>query len=146
MLNIKVKFTGTDEEQTYAFLPARSYKGDLGFDLTLSEEVIIPPHETALAHTNIAMEFPVGWGGLVRDRSSGPHKYGIAVVAGVVDNGYRGEILIDLLNFSDAWVYLNPGTRIAQIVPIPVFDGDIVPVAELSPSDRGDKGHGSTGA
>jgi dUTP pyrophosphatase len=126
-------------------IPRRKYVGDLGFDLTLAKYITIPPHEARKGYTGIAIELPYGWGAFICDRSSTPYK-GIKIAGGVIDNGYRGEIIIDVLNISNEWVNFNAGERIAQLVPIPLFPGYCIEeLGELSKSERGTKGHGSTG-
>jgi len=133
-----------------AKLPTRAYDGDLGFDLYLLEDTLIPAYEgdrPALKklRTGIAVKFPKGWGGFIKDRSSIATKDRLITVAGVIDNGYTGEIIVAVVNLSGKDVYLSAGTKIAQLVPIPVFDGSVVEVDELEETKRGDKGFGSSG-
>jgi dUTP pyrophosphatase len=70
---------------------------------------------------------------------------GIATTAGVIDAGYRGEILILMTNLGETAVELNAGEKIAQMIPVPVLTGDVVQVAELEESLRAEKGFGSSG-
>jgi dUTP pyrophosphatase len=145
MKTIKVKILNEGSKLPFGgVLPGRKFKGDLGFDLFLSRELIIPPHETRKGNTNIAIELPRGWGAFICDRSSTPYK-GVKICGGVIDNGYRGEIIVDVLNTGHEWAHFNAGERIAQLVPIPLFSGKVKLVKELSSSDRGERGHGSTG-
>jgi dUTP pyrophosphatase len=81
---------------------------------------------------------------LVRDRSSMAAR-GIATIAGVIDAGYRGEILILMANLTDAPVQLTAGEKIAQMIPIPVLTGSVHTVSNLEDSARADKGFGSSG-
>jgi dUTP pyrophosphatase len=83
--------------------------------------------------------------GLVKDRSSLALR-GLHVLGGVIDSGYRGEIKVVLVNFGTSWVTFNPGDRVAQLVVLSLAGGDRIHEADdLSPSDRGEGGFGSTG-
>lgn len=138
-----------------ARVPARALPGDLGFDLFSLDDVVVQPGETITAKTGVAFEFPEGWGALVRPRSS-QGKAGITIHAGVVDSGYRGEVVVLVHNTnefvandpglnSDNTIVYKAGDKIAQLVLIPVFPGTIVQVEELGASERGARGFGSTG-
>jgi len=81
---------------------------------------------------------------LVRDRSSMAAR-GIATTAGVIDAGYRGEILILMTNLTDTLAELKAGEKIAQMIPIPVLTGDVQVVDSLEDSARAEKGFGSSG-
>jgi dUTP pyrophosphatase len=81
---------------------------------------------------------------LVRDRSSMAAR-GVATIAGVIDSGYRGEILILMANLGDAPILLQAGEKIAQMIPIPVLTGAVQTVTNLEDSARADKGFGSSG-
>lgn len=81
---------------------------------------------------------------LVRDRSSMASK-GIATTAGVIDAGYRGEILILMINLGEAAVELKAGEKIAQMIPVPVLTGSVEAVESLEESARAAKGFGSSG-
>jgi dUTP pyrophosphatase len=129
-----------------ATLPQKAHSGDLGYDLFSVEDVIIFRDETKLISTGIAIEFPVGYGGLIKDRSSVATKKNLFTVAGVIDNGYTGEIRIALFNASDGATKISAGEKIAQLVLIPTVDFEITEVFELSSTDgRGLQGFGSTG-
>ena len=123
---------------------------DLGYDLFCLEGAVLAPHATVRVRTGIAVEarhpatgIPLGL--LVRDRSSMAAK-GIATTAGVIDAGYRGEILILMTNLGDASVELRAGDKIAQMIPIPVLTGIVEAVESLEDSARAEKGFGSSGA
>jgi len=122
---------------------------DLGYDLFALEPVNLSPRATVKVRTGIAVEArhpgtgaPLGL--LVRDRSSMAAR-GIATTAGVIDAGYRGEILILMTNLGGAAVELKAGEKIAQMVPVPVLTGQVEQVECLEASSRAAKGFGSSG-
>jgi dUTP pyrophosphatase len=122
---------------------------DLGYDLFALEAAWLSPHATVKVRTGISVEarhpatgIPLGL--LVRDRSSMAAR-GVATTAGVIDAGYRGEILILMTNLTDAPVELKAGEKIAQMIPVPVLTGDVQVVDNLEDSARADKGFGSSG-
>ena len=129
-----------------AKLPTKAHLGDLGYDLYTSEGVAIFPSETKVVKTGIAIQFPEGSGGFIKDRSSVATKRGLHVVAGVIDNGYIGEICVALYNGTDSLVHIIPNEKIAQLVLIPTVDFEVEEVDEVIPTDqRADGGFGSTG-
>jgi dUTP pyrophosphatase len=122
---------------------------DLGYDLFALEAVTLAPRSTGKVRTGICVEArhpatgaPLGL--LVRDRSSMAAR-GIATTAGVIDAGYRGEILVLMTNLTDAPVELQAGEKIAQMIPIPVLTGLVQEVKTLEVSARAEKGFGSSG-
>lgn len=133
-----------------AQLPVVAHPGeDLGYDLFALESISIAPRQTAKVRTGIAVEArdpqtgaPLGL--LVRDRSSMAAR-GMATTGGVLDSGYRGEILVLMTNLGESAVELNGGEKIAQMVPVPVLTGSIVEVESLEDSQRAAKGFGSSG-
>lgn len=126
--------------------PQKAHAGDLGYDLFASEGAAVFPSETKVVKTGIAIQFPAGYGGIIKDRSSVATKKGLFTVAGVIDNGYIGEICIALHNGTDSLVHIAPGEKIAQLVLIPTVSFDIEEVDELVSADqRGVGGFGSTG-
>ncbi len=126
-----------------AKLPTRAYSGDLGYDLYALTRVILDPLRPTAVPTGISVELPEGWGAFVKDRSSMALK-GVHTLAGVIDNGYRGEIKVIMVSLRDR-VVIEEGQRIAQMVPVRVVDWEIEEVENLSESDRRDKGFGSSG-
>ena len=127
-------------------LPVKAHSGDLGYDLFSNDQVTLLAGETKLISTGIAIQFPEGYGGLLRDRSSVATKRGLFVVAGVIDNGYTGEILVALHNSHEGFQTIYKGDKIAQLLLIPTVDFPVEEVEEISSSDgRHDKGFGSTG-
>lgn len=130
----------------YAKLPEKAHLGDLGYDLYSNEGVAIFPSETKIVKTGIAIQFPEGYGGIIKDRSSVATKKGLFTVAGVIDNGYIGEICIALYNSTDSLIHIGPGEKIAQLVLIPTVNFKVTEVDEVVSADqRGEGGFGSTG-
>lgn len=129
-----------------AKLPHKAHTGDLGYDLYADSPAAIFPNETKVVTTGIAIQFPAGYGGFIKDRSSVATKKGLHTVAGVIDNGYIGEICIALYNGTESLIHIAPGEKIAQLVLIPTVDFTIEEVFEtISADGRGDNGFGSTG-
>jgi dUTP pyrophosphatase len=133
-----------------ARLPVVAHPGeDLGYDLFALEATELAPRAAVRVRTGIAVEARhpatgVALGLLVRDRSSMAAR-GIATTAGVIDAGYRGEILILMTNLGDVALSLKAGEKIAQMIPVPVLTGTIEEVSSLEDSDRAEKGFGSSG-
>ncbi len=128
-------------------LPSRAYSGDAGLDLAACERVELGPGERALVPTGLAVAIPEGHAGFVQPRSGLAAKHGITIVntPGLVDSGYRGELLVNLLNTDPREPFVvEPGMRIAQLVVVPVPEVELVEVDELPASERGVRGFGSS--
>ncbi|MHA4291066.1 dUTP diphosphatase [Bacillus cereus] len=132
-------------------LPKYAKPGDSGFDLVAAEDTIIWPGETKVVQTGLAFEIPPGYELQVRPRSGMTRNTKLRVVLGTVDSGYRGEVGV-LVDNTERPISLNmkahvieKGTRIAQGVIAPVITAHFEEVDELSHSDRGTNGYGSTG-
>jgi len=133
-----------------ARLPVVAHHGeDLGYDIFALETVTLEPRATTRVRTGIAVEarhpesgMPLGL--LVRDRSSMAAR-GLATTAGVIDAGYRGEILVVMTNLGHAAQELQAGEKIAQMIPVPVLTGHVHQVESLEDSARTVKGFGSSG-
>lgn len=140
-------------------LPVQAYPGDAGFDLHAwwgpdvheGDRIDIPPLATVVIPTGIALEFPIGWRAILKDRSSMAAR-GLFIGGGVIDAGYRGEILVVLTNMHRPYdsdrehpPSIYKGDRIAQVLfeRCPIVE--LEEVEELSPSPRGEKGFGSSG-
>jgi dUTP pyrophosphatase len=144
MLRVKLLEAG-------ARAPVVAHPGeDLGYDVFGLEAVRLGARQTAKVRTGIAVEArdrrtgePLGL--LVRDRSSMAAR-GLVTTGGVIDAGYRGEILIVMTNLGDGAVELKAGEKIAQMVPVPVLTGLVEEVETLEESVRAAKGFGSTGS
>jgi dUTP pyrophosphatase len=143
MLRVKLLEAG-------ARMPVVAHPGeDLGYDLFALEAVRLEPRATLKVRTGIAVEArdprtdaPLGL--LVRDRSSMAAR-GIATTGGVIDAGYRGEILVLMTNLGTEAVELGAGEKIAQMVPVAVLTGPVQEVETLEVSARAEKGFGSSG-
>jgi dUTP pyrophosphatase len=130
-----------------AVVPVRAYSGDAGLDLSSCERVELAPGERALVPTGLAVAIPEGYAGYVQPRSGLAAKHGISIVnaPGLVDSGYRGELLVNLVNTDrDATFTVEPGMRIAQLVILELPEVELVEVEELPASERGVRGFGSS--
>ncbi|HEX4518525.1 MAG TPA: dUTP diphosphatase [Gaiellaceae bacterium] len=130
-----------------AVLPARAYSGDAGLDLSSCERIELAAGARALVPTGLAVAIPEGFAGFVQPRSGLAAKHGITIVntPGLVDSGYRGELLVNLLNTDPGETFVvEVGMRIAQLVVLPVPELELVEVDELPDSERGVRGFGSS--
>ncbi len=143
---VQVKIKKTHERAT---LPTYGSAGAAGADLyaLLDTPLTIAPSETVMVHTGIAIELPDGYAGLVYPRSGLASKRGLAPAnkVGVVDPDYRGEVMVALHNHSTIPQTIDPNERIAQLVITPFLHVDFVVSEELSDTQRGAGGFGSTG-
>ena len=130
-----------------AILPRYAHFNDAGLDLFSVEEILIKSNETALIKTGIKIELPFQTEAQIRPRSGLALKYGITVLntPGTIDEGYRGEIGIILINHGKDDFLVEKGMKIAQMVIKPVWKVEVSEVDELSDSLRGEGGFGSTG-
>ena len=129
-------------------LPSYAHPGDAGADLYAAEDAEIAPGERRLVRTGVAIHLPEGYVGLVHPRSGLAVKKGLTVLnaPGTVDAGYRGEILVNLINHDPRNIAkVLRGERIAQLVVQRVERAHFHGVEKLSDSARGAGGHGSTG-
>ncbi|WP_042275568.1 dUTP diphosphatase [[Clostridium] dakarense] len=130
-----------------AMIPNFAHKGDAGMDLYSIEEVVIPSNETRLIKTGISIQLPKNTEAQVRPRSGMALKHSITVLntPGTIDEGYRGEICIILINHGKEEFVVTKGMKIAQMVVKPIYDINIEEVKELDNTERGKGGFGSTG-
>lgn len=132
-----------------AVVPTLGSKFAAGADLYSAEkgDVVIAPGETKFIGTGIAVEIPDGYVGLVYARSGLACKRGLAPAnkVGVIDSDYRGEIKVALLNHGKEPQMLEKGERIAQMVVAPYLSVTYEETDELSDTERGEGGFGSTG-
>ena len=129
-------------------LPTYAHPGDAGADLVSRVDVVIRPGERVLVPTGIAIALPPGHAGFVHPRSGLAARHGISIVnaPGTIDEGYRGEILVNLVNLDRSEDFVvHRGDRIAQLIVQPVARARFVAVDSLDATVRGDTGHGSTG-
>jgi dUTP pyrophosphatase len=132
-----------------AVLPARAYHGDAGLDLSACERVELAPGQRAVVGTGLAVAIPEGYAGFVQPRSGLADRHGITVVnsPGLIDSGYRGELKVIVLNTDDSHPFVvEPGMRIAQLVVLEIPGVELEEVDELPATERGVRGHGSSGA
>jgi dUTP pyrophosphatase len=130
-----------------AVVPDRAYQGDAGLDLAACDRHELGPGERAVVGTGLAVEIPDGFAGFVQPRSGLAAKHGITIVntPGLIDSGYRGEVLVILLNTDKMETFvIEPGMRIAQLVVQAVEEVELVEADELAASERGARGHGSS--
>jgi len=128
-------------------LPKYARDGDAGMDICASEDVQIKAFSWTTIPTGIYLEIPEGYECQIRSRSGLAAKFGIFVLnsPGTIDSGYRGEVKIILKNEDHRPYEVKKGDRIAQMVFAPVTNATLTEVAELSDTDRGEGGLGSTG-
>jgi dUTP pyrophosphatase len=129
-------------------LPSYARAGDAGADLHAARDLVLEPGERALVGTGVAIALPFGYAGFVHPRSGLAARAGLSIVnaPGTVDAGYRGEILVCLVNLDPRDpIRISRGDRIAQLVVQRVELVRFVEVDELPVSDRGSGGYGSTG-
>lgn len=129
-------------------LPGYAHSGDAGMDLYAAEDVVLEPHQRALVPTGIAVAIPEGFAGFVQPRSGLAIKQGLSLAntPGLIDSHYRGEIKIIAVNLDHVTpISIRRGDKIAQFVIQAVVRADLVEVAELDETVRGEGGFGSTG-
>jgi dUTP pyrophosphatase len=131
--------------------PTRAHAGDAGYDLRSVEEVSLPPGGRALIRTGISIAIPNGFAGLVLPRSGLAMRHGIAPVntPGLIDSGYRGEIMVPLINHDLAETFrVERGMRIAQLVLVRTEEASFseVEMLEAGTDGRGEGGFGSSGS
>lgn len=132
-----------------AKLPFRATEGSAGADLyaCIEAPVTVEPDQRATIPVGIAIEIPAGYGGFVFPRSSVACKFGVSLpnCVGVIDSDYRGELCVPVINHSTRSYTVNSGDRIAQLVILPVENAVYEYTDNLSDTERGEGGFGSTG-
>ena len=133
-----------------AVIPTYGSEYAAGADIyaCIPDTLVIRPGETVLVKTGFALEVPVGFAGLIYARSGLATKKGLAPAnkVGVIDSDYRGEVMVALYNHSDKEQRIEPQERIAQLIITPFLQGIYNEVDELSSTERGEGGFGSTGS
>lgn len=140
-MQLKIKKLTSD-----AALPTKGHPGDAGIDFYAKETVVIPPGQQMRIFSGVAMEIPEGYVGLVWDKSSIAFNKGLKTMGGVIDAGYRGEIIFCMHNTTDTEQVIEKHHKVAQIIIQKFEDCDIVEITALSDTVRGDGREGSTGA
>ena len=131
-----------------AILPSQAYDGDAGLDLAACERVELGPGQRGIAGTGLAVAIPEGWAGLVLPRSGLAARHGVTIVnaPGLIDSGYRGEVKVILLNTDEREPFVvEPGMRVAQLVLVEAASVRLLEVDELTETERGAGGLGSSG-
>lgn len=127
-----------------AQLPTRVNPSDAGLDLYADSEIVLHELNHCAVKTGVAVEIPQGFYGRVAPRSGLSICYGYDVLAGVIDSGYTGEIIVIITKVHGPSLFIAPGDKIAQLIISPI----VTPTAvwgEIGASDRGEKGFGSSG-
>lgn len=128
-----------------AKIPQYAHPGDAGLDLYAVEDVTLAPNERTAVSTGIAMEIPEGYVGFIWDKSGLSIKHGLKTLGGVIDSGYRGEVLIGIMNLSDVEYTIRKGEKVAQMIIQRKETIEVEEVSELGETARGEGGFGSTG-
>lgn len=135
-----------NEKVSAANLRPGQYSGDAGIDLATSDTETLAAGEFRYLSTGVHVAIPDGFFGWITGRSSTWRDYRCSVVTGVIDSGYRGELMIGLRNEGKEARSWPAGTRLGQLILLPVFAGQIQSVDELPEHERGLNGYGSSGA
>ncbi len=128
-----------------ATVPARAHHDDAGLDLYSYETFELAAGERRTVKTGIALAIPSGFVGLIWDKSSVPHKWGVKTMGGVIDASYRGEIGVIMVNLSEETQKFEKGAKISQLLIQRVELPEVCEVTELDDTIRGEGGFGSTG-
>ncbi len=142
-VHVSIKILSRDAQ-----IPHMAYNGDAGVDLRSVERIVLEPQERAMVATGLAIALPEGYAGFVLPRSGLAEKHGISIVnaPGLIDSNYRGELKVILLNTDpDKSFTIEIGDRIAQLIVMPVPTINFEQVEELTESQRGESGFGSSG-
>lgn len=137
---LKVKKLNSD-----AILPRFAHPGDAGLDMYVNETVTLEPGQVGRIKSGIAVEIPDGFVGLCWDKSGLSMNHSIKVLGGVIDSGFRGELIFGVINLGKEEYTFKKGDKVLQMLIQKVEKMDIVDSEELSETDRGEKGFGSTG-
>ena len=128
-----------------AKLPAYAKEGDAGMDVFASETVVALPGKVTRIKSGISMEIPEGFVGLCWDKSGLSMNHGIKVLGGVIDSGFRGELVFGVINLGIEAYTFEKGHKVMQLLIQPVVSATIEENDQLSDTSRGEHGFGSTG-
>ena len=128
-----------------AKIPTRGSRDAAGFDLYSVEEKILKPGERATVDFGLQIELPRGYFGQICGRSGLARNSGIITGGGIIDNDYRGNIMVILINTSNEAMKIEIGSRVAQLLCVPYLIPVIEEVTSLSCTERNDSGFGSSG-
>jgi dUTP pyrophosphatase len=134
-------------EYPNAKFPEYANEGDFGADLFSGEveAIVIPPHMRKGIHTGVKCIFPEGWGGIFKEKSGLALKQGVAILGGVIDNGYRGELIVIVHNTSHHAIKIEPGQKLCQMVLQQVQQAEFISGEVTADTARGTGGFGSSG-
>jgi dUTP pyrophosphatase len=135
------KISGTEDLPT----PSYAHPGDAGLDLYSREETTLAPGERKMIPTGLRLEVPDGYVGLVWDKSGVSIEEGLKTLGGVLDSGYRGELMVGMINLSTTTYTFLRGHKVAQLLIQKIENPKIEIVAGLGQTTRGEGGFGSTG-
>ncbi|MEO2195356.1 MAG: dUTP diphosphatase [bacterium] len=130
-----------------ATVPTRAHPGDAGLDLCADVDLDMAPGDTCLVSTGLSLELPPGTEAQVRPRSGLALKHSVTVLntPGTIDEGYRGEVGVILINHGRTVFEVRRGMKVAQLVVQPTLGVEVTETQTLSETHRGDGGFGSTG-
>lgn len=128
-----------------AKLPTHGHPGDAGIDFYALEDVVFSPGAQMRVRTGVAVEIPEGYVGLIWDKSRISFQLGLTVVGGVIDAGFRGELVMSFVNITPKEVILGKGQKMSQMIIQKFEHCDIIEAQELSETVRGAGREGSTG-
>lgn len=128
-----------------AKLPCYAKSGDAGMDIFVAEDVTVNPGQSIGIKSGLAFEVPEGYVGLLWDKSGLSIKHGIKILGGVLDSGFRGEVIVGVINLGKESYTFEKGHKLTQMLIQPVERVEIEEVEILSESERGSGGLGSTG-
>ena len=126
-------------------VPTFAHSSDAGMDLYTPNRIEIGPMQRVRIGTGIAFEIPDGYVGLIWDKSGVSYRQGLKLLGGVVDSGYRGEVLIGVINLSTETIVFEAGEKVAQMLIQKVERPEFIAVDELTDTERGTGAFGSTG-
>lgn len=128
-----------------AKLPAFAHDTDAGMDVYTTKDIELKPGELVAIPIGIAFAIPVGYVGLIWDKSGVAIKRGLKTMGGVVDAGYRGEVFVGMVNTGTDTQVFTVGEKVAQILIQKIEQPEIIEVTDLDNTSRGDGAFGSTG-
>lgn len=141
-MDLKIKIKRLDPE---AKLPSYAHLGDAGMDLYALEKVAVPAGASARIRTGVAVEIPDGYVGLCWDKSGLAMNHHLKVLAGVIDSGFRGELILSVFNLGTEAYVFEKGHKVMQMLIQKIESPIVEEASELSDSSRGIGGFGSTG-
>lgn len=143
---MKLKYTLDRRAEELGCFFRRPRTGDAGYDIHSMQVATVFPGETQVIETGLRLEIPGGYVGIVKDRSSIAMR-GVVTRGGVIDAAYRGPLSVVLHNASEKPYHVEPGQRVAQLILVKISTpvAEMVEPEELSETERGQDGFGSTG-